>query len=163
VRGEKAQVAEAVGVGAIVFWVQARRRDSNILFDWRQATNPDGDTGPYLQYTHARACSILRKHGAPLPAAPDLRLLREPEETAVAKALERFPQVLAGAAADYEPSLLATWLLETARAFNDFYNQHQVLRAEPPLRVTRLALVDGVRAALARGLSLLGLAAPEEM
>jgi arginyl-tRNA synthetase len=159
---QKEPVAEAVGVGAVVFWVQSRRRDSHILFDWRQATNPDGDTGPYVQYTHARASSILRKFGAPLGAA-DLLLLREPEETAVARALERFPKAAAQAAASYEPSLISAWLLETARAFNDFYNKHQVLRAEPPLRDARLALVDCVRLALKQGLELIGVAAPEEM
>jgi arginyl-tRNA synthetase len=161
---QKDVVAEAVGVGAIIFWVQARRRDSNIVFDWKQATNPDGDTGPYVQYTHARACSILRKSGRSVPAAADLALLREPEEAAVAKALERFPEVLQQAAAGYEPSVLGTWLLETSRAFNDFYNKHQVLKAETEaLRDARLVLVDAVRSALAGGLGLLGVAAPEEM
>jgi arginyl-tRNA synthetase len=160
---QKDVVAEAVGVGAIVFWVQSRRRDNNVLFDWRQATNPDGDTGPYVQYTHARACSILRKAGGPVPAAADLTLLRQPEEAAVAKALERFPAAVALGAASYEPSLVATWLVETARFFNDFYQKHQVLKAEPRLRDARLVLVDAARVLLAEGLRLLGVAAPEEM
>ena len=64
---QKDQVAEAVGVGAILFWVQSRRRSSNIVFDWKLATDPQGDTGPYVQYTHARAASILRKHGGDVP------------------------------------------------------------------------------------------------
>lgn len=160
---QKARVAEAVGVGAIVFWVQSRRRQSNIVFDWKLATSPDGDTGPYVQYTHARACSILRKFGAPVPATVDLARLVEPQELAAAKALERLPEVLRLAAKEYEPSLLATWLLETARAFNDFYNSCDVLKAEPALRDARLVLVDTIRGTLARGLALLGVAAPEEM
>lgn len=164
---QKGVVSEAVGVGAIVFWIQARRRTSDITFDWKQATSPDGDTGPYVQYTHARACSILRKaRAASVPAvtSPDLSLLREPQETAVAKALERFPETLRQAAAVYEPSVVATWLLETSRAFNDFYNTHQVLKADSAaLRDARLALVDAVRGALAQGLGLLGVSTPEEM
>jgi arginyl-tRNA synthetase len=164
---QKGVVAEAVGVGAIVFWIQARRRTSDITFDWKQATSPDGDTGPYVQYTYARACSILRKAraaGVTAAAAPDLSLLREPQETTVAKTLASFPETLRQAATVYEPSVIATWLLETSRAFNDFYNTHQVLKAEnTSLRDARLALVDAVRGALAQGLGLLGVSAPEEM
>ncbi|MBE7463277.1 MAG: arginine--tRNA ligase [Planctomycetes bacterium] len=160
----KAAVAEAVGVGAIVFWIQARRRNSNIVFDWKEATNPDGDTGPYVQYTHARACSILRKHGASIPPNAQLALLAAPAEVQVVKALDEFPRVVRDAAREYEPSMLATWLVQTSRLFNDFYNSHQVLKAESEaLRDARLALVDAVRTVLARGLALLGLGAPEEM
>ena len=72
-------------------------------------------------------------------------MLKEPEEAAVAKALGRFPEVLQAAAASYEPSIIASWLLESARAFNDFYNKHPVLKAEPALRDARLAFVNAVR------------------
>jgi arginyl-tRNA synthetase len=161
---QKSKVAEAVGVGAIVFWIQSRRRTSNIVFDWKLATSPEGDTGPYVQYTHARACSILRKFGASVPLQADLTLLQEPEELAVCKALERFPEALKDSAEGYEPSMLATWLLDASRAFNDFYNRHQVLKAESlPLMQARLVLVDATRAMLAKGLNLLGIQAPDEM
>jgi len=160
----KQAVAEAVGVGAIIFWIQARRRNSNIVFDWKLATSPEGDTGPYVQYTHARACSIIRKFGAKVPLQADLTLLTESEELAVCKSFERFPAVLREAANGYEPSMLATWLLETSRAFNDFYNKHSVLKADNLAMVqARLVLVDATRAMLAKGLALLGLKAPEEM
>jgi arginyl-tRNA synthetase len=161
-----AQVAEAVGVGSIVFWIQARRRASNFVFDWEKATDPAGDTGPYLQYTHARACSILRKAGAPKASdmdAANLSLLVEPEETAVALALESFPKVLHQAAADYEPSLIATWLLDLASSFGNFLNKHRVLDSAPELRLARLALVDAVRQTLAKALGVLGVVAPDEM
>jgi len=161
---KKDTVAEAVGVGAVVFWIQARRRSSDIKFDWQQATNPDGDTGPYVQYTHARACSILRKSGIAVPQNADLTLLREPEEAAVAKALEGFPETLRQAASSFEPSVIATWLLETSRAFNAFHHNCQVIKAgSDELRDARLCLVDAVRGALAQGLGLLGVSAPEEM
>ncbi|MCY3022735.1 MAG: arginine--tRNA ligase [Planctomycetota bacterium] len=160
-----AQVAEAVGVGAIIYWVQARRRASNFVFDWRQATDPNGDTGPYLQYTHARACSILRKSQAQPGSwrTADLRLLVEPEEAAVVKALEGFPAAVRRAGDEYEPSLIATYLLDLSSAFGNFLNKHRVLDSPPALRQARLALVDAVREVLAKGLGLLGVAAPGEM
>jgi arginyl-tRNA synthetase len=158
-------VAEAVGVGAIIYWIQARRRMSNFVFDWQQATDPQGDTGPYLQYTHARACSILRKSGT-APAErlnADLALLVEPEEVAVIRALEALPKVLRQAANDYEPSLVATWALELASAFGHFLNRHRVLDSEPAVRLARLALVETVREILAKGLEMIGVQAPDEM
>ncbi|MCK6470681.1 MAG: arginine--tRNA ligase [Planctomycetes bacterium] len=157
-------VAEAVGVGAIVFWVQSRRRTSDIVFDWKLATSPDGDTGPYVQYTHARACSILRKHEGEVSPFADLKVLEAPAEVAVCKHLDRFGEVIRQAAKDYEPSLIASWLIETARAFNDFYNQHQVLKADTGAqRDARLVLVDATRRVLAEGLRLIGVSAPQEM
>ena len=160
-----AAVAEAVGVGAIIFWVQARRRASNFVFEMDKATDPSGDTGPYLQYTHTRACGILRKGGdtANAIAGANLALLVEPEEVAVSKVLERFPKVLRQAAEDYEPSLISSWLLDLASAFGNFLNKHRVLDSEPALKAARLALVDTVRQSLANGLGLIGVIAPTEM
>lgn len=158
-------VAEAVGVGAIIFWIQARRRASNFVFDWQQATDAQGDTGPYLQYTHARTCGILRKAGVAREdwLTADLGLLVEPEEVAVIRALEAFPKVLRQAAKDYEPSLLATWALELSGAFSLFLNRHRVIDSAPDLKRARVALVDTVREVLARALALMGVKAPEEM
>jgi len=160
-----ARVAEAVGAGAIIYWVQARRRTSNFVFDWKQATDPNGDTGPYLQYSHARACSILRKSQSQPESwrGANLKLLAETEEAAIAKALEDFPRVVRQAAESCEPSLAATYLLDLASAFGNFLNKHRVLESPPELRRARLALVDAVRLVLAKGLGLLGVVAPDEM
>jgi len=158
-------VAEAVGVGAIIFWIQARRRASDFVFDWQQATDAQGDTGPYLQYTHARCCGILRKAGVAREdwLKANLGLLVEPEEVGVIRALEAFPNVVRQAAKDYEPSLLATWALDLSGAFSLFLNRHRVIDSAPDLKAARVALVDTVREVLARGLALMGVKAPEEM
>jgi arginyl-tRNA synthetase len=95
--------------------------------------------------------------------AANLSLLVEPEETAVALALESFPKVLHQAAADYEPSLIATWLLDLSSSFGNFLNKHRVLDSAPELRLARLALVDAVRQTLAKALGVLGVVAPDEM
>ncbi|MFH0939446.1 MAG: arginine--tRNA ligase [Planctomycetota bacterium] len=160
-----AKVAEAVGVGAIIFWIQARRRASNFVFDWSTATDPAGDTGPYLQYAHARACSILKKSQTDPSKwkSADFALLTAPEEVAVAKMLELYPEVVQQAAKDYEPSLISSYLLNLAGAFGHFLNKQRVIDSPSPLRESRLALVDALRQTLARGLGLLGVAAPEAM
>ena len=162
---EVARVAEAMGVGAIIFWIQSRRRTSNIVFEWEKATDPSGDTGPYLQYSHARTCGILRKSQSnpEIWNKADLGLLTAAEEAAISKVIEQFPKVVRQAAEDYEPSLIATFLLDLASAFGNFLNKHRVLDSEPALRDARLALVDTVRRVMARGLGLLGVAAPEKM
>src|SRR5207248_4709184 len=95
--------------------------------------------------------------------ALNLSLLMWKEEVAVCKVLESFPKVVQQAAADYEPSLISTYLLDLASAFGDFLNKHRVLDSPTELRHARLALVDAVRAVLARGLGMLGMATPEEM
>ena len=118
-----------------------------------------------MQFTHARTCGILRKAGdaAASISKANLTLLVEPEEVAVSKALERFPKVLQQAAADYEPSLIATWLLDLSSSFGNFLNKHRVLDSAPELRLARLALVDAVRQTQAKALGVLGVVAPDEM
>src|SRR5439155_23547255 len=95
--------------------------------------------------------------------APNLSLLVEPEENALAKVLEVFPKAIRQAAADYEPSLISSYLLDLSSAFGNFLNKHRVLDSAPDLRAARLVLVDAVRVVLARGLGLMGVSAPEEM
>ena len=126
--------------------------------------NFDGETGPYVQYTHARFCSILRRHGKPVNPAADLKILGEDAEMRVARQLARFPDCLEQACAENEPSFVATFLIELATVANKFYNELPVLAGEDQALVeARVALVDGVCTVLRTGLSLLGMKAPEEM
>ncbi len=162
-------LADQIGLGAIVFGDLKNRRVTDYTFDWDEVLNFTGHTGPYLQYAHARACNILRRGGgAPASYAPTLLTL--PEEQAVLRVIARLPVVVQEAAEQQEPSFVARWLLDLAADFSRYYtlgNQDRAKRVlvvdNEALKAARLALTDATRAALAAGLSLLGIATPENM
>lgn len=155
-------VARAVGVGAVVFHDLKNARVKDVVFDWKEVLNFDGETGPYLQYTQARLASILRKAPlAPDPAATDFALLRDAGD--LLPVLADFPRAVADAGDRGEPSILATYLLDLAKRANGFYRDHRVIGTEEPLMRARLLLVDGARLTLRVGLRLLGVSAPDEM
>ena len=165
------QLAEQIGLGAIVFGDLKNRRTTDYTFDWDEVLEFDGHTGPYLQYAHARACNILRKGGG-APATCDAGLLSLPEEQALVREVAKLPGAVRAALAENEPSVVARLLLEVAAAFSRWYtlgNQDREKRVlvEGPghaeVRAARLALVDAVRITLSSGLSLLGISAPENM
>jgi arginyl-tRNA synthetase len=162
---EIARTARAVGIGAAIFADLKNRRVKDFEFDWDRIVRFDGETGPYLQYTHARLCAIMRNLGA-APAAQDVDFgaLGEPETVAVLKAIEAYPRKIQQAARENEPSVLAQHLLEVAGALNAFYQQHRVKDApSAELRLARAALVDATRRVLAHGLVLLGIEPLERM
>jgi arginyl-tRNA synthetase len=161
-------VSEAVGIGGVVFGDLKNLRNSDYTFDWEEILNPRGFTGICVQYAHARCCSILRKAGG-APGRGDTALLVAPEEIALVKELARIPGAVQDAANDLEPSRLARAVYEAARAWNRYQQAGhadrglRVLVDDAELRGARLALVDAVRIALARGLDLLGVSAPTAM
>ncbi len=165
------RTARAVGVGAAIFADLKNKRIKDFEFDWDRIVRFDGETGPYLQYTHARLCAILRnleaegmQPGGAAPAAADFDLLAEPETVAVVKAIEAYPRKVRQAAHENEPSVLAQHLLDVAGALNAFYQQHRVKDApSAALRATRALLVDATRGVLAHGLRLLGIEPLERM
>jgi arginyl-tRNA synthetase len=159
----KDQVAEQVGIGAIVFNDLKRERIKDVVFDKGEILSFEGETGPYLQYTHARLASILRKaQGDPAATAePDLARLEE--AGAILVRMARFPDAVHGAARRAEPSEISIWLLGLARELNSWYAEHRVLGVEPALSAARLRLVAAAKCVLGNGLRLLGLARPEEM
>ncbi|WP_434390195.1 arginine--tRNA ligase [Melittangium boletus] len=163
------KLAEQIGLGAIFFGDLKNRRATDYTFDWDEVLNLTGHTGAYLQYAHARACNILRKGGG-APATYDAALLTLPEEQAVLRAIARLPVVVQEAAEQQEPSFVARWLLDLAATFSSYYtagnqdrNKRVVLEDNEPLKAARLALTDATRASLAAGLTLLGIATPENM
>ena len=161
---EKDAIARDVGIGAVVYADLDSRRTRDVVFDWDEILNFNGETGPYVQYTHARYCSVLRRYGGAVPpAGADLSLLTESETVAVVKCMERFPQRIRNAAEACEPSLIAGYLIELCTEANRFYNAHRVISEDATLTRARIALVYSITAVLAAGLHLLGLKAPEEM
>ncbi len=157
-------VSEMLGIGAVIYADLYQGPERGIKFDWDKILANEGNTGAYLQYTHARCRSILRKAGTVGTLAENAALLVEPSEQAVLKHLSRFPQAVRDAGAAFAPSTVADWTYNLAKGFNDFYHNHQVLKAETPeLRDARLALVEAVAQGIKNGLGLLGIGAPERM
>ena len=157
------RVAEQIGIGAIVFNDLKRERIKDVLFDREDILSFEGETGPYLQYTHARLASIERKarDAGEGGAEPDWSKLSD--AAAVLGRLGRFPDVVRSAADHAEPSEIANALLALGRDLNTWYVQARVLGQEPAVTAARLALVRASKSVIGNGLRLLGCAAPDEM
>ncbi|MBX3045996.1 MAG: arginine--tRNA ligase [Anaerolineales bacterium] len=159
-------VAQQVGLAAIKYPMLARETTKIATFDWEAALDFNGQAAPYIQYACVRANSILRKaaaegHGAPAPSAPQHAL--EPSEVELIELISRLPDAVQRAASEHKTLHITNLTYELAKGFNDFYNQCPVLQAEEPQRSFRLALVAAARQAMANGLGLLGIEAPEVM
>ncbi|MBE6702819.1 MAG: arginine--tRNA ligase [Ruminococcaceae bacterium] len=149
----KDEVAEAVGVGAIVFYYLSNSRIKDINFIMEDALNFDGNTGPYAQYTYARTCAVLRKAGE---ITCDKLTFTAPEEAALIKVLSRFPEKVENALADYEPSVITRYILDVAAAFNRFYHNCKILTAEDAaVRATRVEIVRAVNQVLGNAFPLI--------
>ena len=159
------EVAEAVGTAAIFFADLSAKRIKDYVFDWDRAISFEGDTGPYLINAHARIAGIIRKCGIepPDPGDVDYRLLGEPEAHRLVGLIARYPSVLQEAAAGYEPSTVAGYLLDLAKALHASYLKLRVKDEAPPLARARLLLFAVVKRVLASGLRILGIRPLEKM
>ena len=159
----KDEVARQVGIGAVVFTSLFNNRIKDIDFWWDRALNFDGETGPYVQYTYARCCSLLRKGGYQ-PGPCDYSLLTDDEALALVKVLEAFPQVVEEACRRNEPYLLTRHMVALAQAFNRYYLEHRILEEQDEAgNHARLTLTAAARQVIKTGLWLLGIEAPEQM
>jgi arginyl-tRNA synthetase len=156
----KEKVAHAVGVGAIIFGDVMNDRTNDIVFDMDKFLSFDGETGPYLQYTHARLRSILRK-GKPSKKINLDQL--DHDEVQLIKHLGNFQQTIQESNSQYKPSILARYLLDLAQATNTYYVTHPILKSEEPLRSNRLTIISAVQVVLKKGLQLLNMEPLEEM
>jgi len=160
----KEEVARQVGVGAVIFHDLKNYRLNDINFSWEEMLTFEGETGPYVQYTHARACSLLRKgeytsgNVALAEGALDSK-----EAWSVITLLNHFPEVIDRAREEFDPSQIGKYVIDLAQSFNKFYANVRILAEEPELKQARLHLVAAVIVVLKEGLRLLGLKAPEEM
>jgi len=158
----KLDIAQHVGVGAVVFGDLKHGRIKDVNFDWDEMLNFDGETGPYVQYTHARACSVLRK-AAIDPALSDEAALTDEHALPLVKLLGEFPEVVARGAAEFEPSVVARFVLDVASLFNRYYHHVRILGEDKGSSSTRLAIVLATQRILARSLYLLGVTAVDKM
>ena len=159
----QAATAHALGVGAVKYADLSTERGRDYVFDWDRMLAFEGDTGPYLQYAHARIRSIFRRAEVAPPAPGSPLLLGEPAERALALELLRFAEAVEITAETYSPSKLCTYLFDLATAFTGFYEACRVLVDDEAVRSSRLGLCDLTARVLEQGLSLLGVEAPEQM
>jgi len=164
----QAEVAWQVAIGSLKYAMLARDNNKVVVFDLEEALSFDGHAAPYVQYAHARACRILEHAGetdetlAPKLAALDFGDVAA-EELGLLQAIALLPDEVRRAAAEYRPLLIANYVYDLAKRFNDFYHACPVLQSPEPTRTARLALVAATRRTLANALGLLAIAAPSEM
>lgn len=163
----KDEVASQVGIGAVIFDDMYNNIIKDIQFSWDRVLDFQGETGPYVQYTHARACSLLKKAGLELNSLPnfdiDEKTISDDVVLTVAKELASFKNVIKLAANNYEPSYIARYAVDLAQAFNKFYNECPILVDDEKVKLSRLAVVAATKFTLKNALALLGIMAPEQM
>ncbi len=159
---DKDGVAESVGVGAVMFFALGTQRIKDVDFNYDKVLSFEGETAPYLQYTHARCESVISKGGG-RPKTFDPALLTDNEAYAVVRMLDAFRETVAEAAEKYEPSIIARYLIDLAQSYNRFYIANRVVTDNAELTAARLALTAAVSDVLKEGLRLLLTDAPDRM
>ena len=158
-------IAKAIGIGAVKYADLSTERTKDYVFDWDRMLSFEGNTSPYLQYAHARICSIFRrsKIDRPLPRGTNV-ILGHADEALLARRLVNFPEMVDDSLSTYSPHRLCTYLHSLASAFASFYENCPVLSSEDDgIRMSRLALCDLTARTLSTGLDLLGIESPEQM
>ncbi|MEY8304835.1 arginine--tRNA ligase [Anaerosalibacter bizertensis] len=159
----KEEVAKQVGIGAIVFQELFNSRIKDYVFSWDKTLSFEGETGPYVQYAHARANSLLKKGEFSVEDRIDYSLLNKEEEIDIIRLLYDFPKTIINSSEKNEPSFITRHITEIAKNFNRFYHNCPILNEEEDLRKARLHLVYATKLVLNTGLLLLGIEAPDKM
>jgi arginyl-tRNA synthetase len=161
---ERSKIARMIGIGALKYADLSTDRIKDYVFDWDRMLAFEGNTAPYLQYAHARICSIFRRADVDRSTVRGSAVdLGTEQERTLAKRLLAYPTALDETLSTYSPHKLCTYLFELAQDFTSFYEHCPVMRADEPLRTSRLALCDVTARTLAHGLGLLGISAPTSM
>ena len=161
------ETAKEVGIGAVVFNELSNYRIKDYVFSWDKVLNFEGETGPYVQYTHARACSILRNAGedvaAKAAAGFNPEYITSDSAHELLKLIYELPEVIIEAGEKYEPSVVTRHIVDIAQAFNKFYHDEHILVDNEDEKIAKVALVMAAKSAIKNGLGLLGMKAPEKM
>ena len=160
---DKEDVAQKVGIGAIIFNDLYNQRIKDVTFTWEKIHSFDGETGPYVQYTYARAASVLRKTGITEVGEIDPSLVTDETSVALLKEIERFPEVIKVAADRLEPSVISRYVMGVAQSFNRFYHENQCNVEDQKLKEARVKIVILAKQVIKDGLDLLGIQCPEQM
>jgi arginyl-tRNA synthetase len=155
------KTAEKIAITSLKFSMIFQDNNKPIVFDIKQAMAFEGDTGPYIQYSHARASSILKK--TKIPKTADLGLLKQPEEINLITSLSIFPNIVERSAKEYKPFHIAKYVIELAHSFNNFYNTHKCITEDKELTKARTHLVRSTKQVFANSLNLLGISPLKEM
>ena len=168
-KDELDDIAAVVGIGAVVFNELSNNRIKDYVFSWDKVLNFDGETGPYVQYTHARCASVLRKAGeetvkaASDAGAVDCSKLAGERAYTLTKLIYAFPDVVRDAAEKYEPSIITRHIIDVAEAYNRFYHDEHILTDDPAERTAKVAVTIAAKNTIQTGLALLGVKAPDKM
>lgn len=161
------ETAKEVGIGAVVFNELSNYRIKDYVFSWDKVLNFEGETGPYVQYTHARACSILRNAGddavAKAKAGFDAKYITSESAHRLMSLIYELPEVIVEAGEKYEPSIVTRHIVDISQAFNKFYHDEHILVDNEDEKIAKIALVLAAKTAIKNGLGLLGIKAPEKM
>ena len=160
----KEDVAEKVGIGAIIFNTLSTQNIKDQIFDWDQALNFQGETGPYIQYTYVRTKSVINKAGQ-VPEFKNVKIeyLLDENSINVLKLIYNFENILISVTEKNEPSILARYLIDLAKAYSSFYNENKIIGNDKDIQDARVYLTYAVGQVLKQGASLLGMKMPEKM
>lgn len=156
-------LAKQIGIGALVFNDLKHNKIKDIVFDLDEVLRFDGETGPYVQYTYVRICSLLNKAAIDIDSIKKINYMYNEDEVKLVKLLDKFESIIYEAAESYEPSVLARYIIDVASSFSTFYNNNPILVEDKDVKEARLLLVNSTGIVIKKGLNLLGIEVPNKM